>query len=101
MQKLLNLFTALRMLPSSHQDDRTEATLQLMEYLQQTERADKYVKYIHGIVIPLSIYLGIFNQSHFRYNRSMRSTSCYIQFCRGWLHPPSSCKPSRLERHSH
>jgi len=64
MQKLLNLFTALRMLPSSHQDDRTEATLQLMEYLQQTERADKYVKYIHGICSS-SFYLGNFNQSLF------------------------------------
>jgi len=49
MEKIVDLFTALRVLPKAHDDDRTEARLQLMQYLKQTDRQDKYVKYIHDL----------------------------------------------------
>lgn len=51
MQELLDLFTKLRVLPNdvAYADERTEATLQLMQYLKQTDRSDKYVKYVHDL----------------------------------------------------
>lgn len=49
MEKIVDLFTALRVLPKAYDDDRTEATMQLMQYLKQTDRQDKYVKYIHDL----------------------------------------------------
>ncbi len=51
MEKIVDLFTALRVLPKAYDDDRTEATMQLMQYLKQTDRQDKYVKYIHGMCV--------------------------------------------------
>jgi hypothetical protein len=54
MEKIVDLFTALRVLPKAYDDDRTEASLQLMQYLKQTDRQDKYVKYIHGNISNLA-----------------------------------------------
>lgn len=57
MEKIVDLFTSLRVLPKAYDDDRTDATLQLMQYLKQTDRQDKYVKYVHGTVhLPLMIF---------------------------------------------
>eukprot|EP01104_Vermistella_antarctica_P007977 TRINITY_DN1983_c0_g1_i1.p1 TRINITY_DN1983_c0_g1~~TRINITY_DN1983_c0_g1_i1.p1 ORF type:complete len:1550 (-),score=477.61 TRINITY_DN1983_c0_g1_i1:103-4533(-) len=45
---LLNLLIELRTLPQTpaYEDDRTIATMQLMEYLKVTGRVDKYVRYV-------------------------------------------------------
>eukprot|EP00026_Physarum_polycephalum_P000045 Phypoly_transcript_00045.p1 GENE.Phypoly_transcript_00045~~Phypoly_transcript_00045.p1 ORF type:complete len:1883 (+),score=230.21 Phypoly_transcript_00045:40-5688(+) len=49
--QLLSLLLALRTLPKgeAYEDDRTIATMKLMEYLKQTDRKDTYVKYVHQL----------------------------------------------------
>ena len=49
MKTLLSLLLGLRRLPEgeAYEDDRTIATLKLMEYLKSTGRKDTYIKYIH------------------------------------------------------
>src|SRR5690606_30897679 len=51
LTKLMELFSALRTLPlgPEYEDERTFATIQLINYLKQTERYDKYIEYVHQL----------------------------------------------------
>lgn len=46
ISQLLSLLLALRTLPKgeAYEDDRTIATMKLMEYLKQTDRKDTYLE---------------------------------------------------------
>src|SRR3989338_7611538 len=50
--ELLELMVALRTLPQTpeYEDERTIATMKLMEYLRQTDRTEAYVKYVDALV---------------------------------------------------
>eukprot|EP01087_Luapelamoeba_hula_P009741 TRINITY_DN2543_c0_g2_i1.p1 TRINITY_DN2543_c0_g2~~TRINITY_DN2543_c0_g2_i1.p1 ORF type:complete len:2286 (-),score=503.70 TRINITY_DN2543_c0_g2_i1:137-6166(-) len=49
MQKLLSLLLALQALPKNHHDERIQAILAILQYLKQTDRVHKYIKYVHEL----------------------------------------------------
>lgn len=62
MRQLLTLLSRLRVLPSgtAHDDDRTNATLRLMQYLKQTDRQDKFRFFsLSFLLSSLPIFLSL------------------------------------------